>query len=155
MRTRQAFIIFRQFIPFSLLETRRSQPQYSCICLFVVTILIMTVFVRNLYLIWELHILLCFEGFNLFRWLKLYNVDWFYSSVGRAMYWSGCYSPSSYHGSPGSVPNLNMWSLRWTKWHWDAFISECFRFTLSVSFHQCPKFIFIYILLLPGQMDKG
>jgi hypothetical protein len=30
----------------------------------------------------------------------------------------------------------SMWDVRWTKWHWDRFLSEFFSFTLSISFHH-------------------
>jgi hypothetical protein len=49
----------------------------------------------------------------------------------------------------GSIPGQSMWDLKWTMWHWDRFFFEYFRFLLSVSFHQCSIFIFIYLLLLP------
>jgi hypothetical protein len=32
-----------------------------------------------------------------------------------------------------------MWDLWWSKWHWDRFLSEFFRFTVAISFHcGCP-----------------
>ena len=31
-----------------------------------------------------------------------------------------------------------------TRWHWDRLLSECFIFSLSVSFHQCHTHSFIY-----------
>jgi len=37
-----------------------------------------------------------------------------------------------------------MWDFWWTKRHWDRFIFEQFRFPLSVSFHQCSRFIFYH-----------
>jgi hypothetical protein len=33
---------------------------------------------------------------------------------------------------PGFAPGQYMWDLWWTKWHWDRFFSEFFRFPLSV-----------------------
>ena len=30
-----------------------------------------------------------------------------------------------------------MWNLWWTKWHWDRFFAEYFRFPLSIPFHRC------------------
>ena len=141
----QAFTIFRQFIPVLLLEI--STPLQLCVysyLRFAVTSLIMTIFVWNMYLIWELHMLLCFDGFNLFRWWRLYNVDCFHFSVGRAMYRSDCYSPFSYHGR-WAVDEVTLGCV----------ISEYFRFPLSGSVHKCLKLICIYTLLLPEQMDKG
>jgi hypothetical protein len=40
-----------------------------------------------------------------------------------------------------------MWDLWWEKWHWERFFSE-YYILMSVSFHQHPKTIFIYTLLL-------
>ena len=38
-----------------------------------------------------------------------------------------------------------MFDLCWTKSHWDRLFSQYFRFTLSVSFHQCFTLIFIFV----------
>jgi len=40
------------------------------------------------------------------------------------------------------------------KWYWERFYSEDFGFRLSVSFHQYPILICIWILLLQYQKDK-
>jgi len=47
-----------------------------------------------------------------------------------------------------------MFDLCWTKSHWDRLFSQYFRFTLSVSFHQCFTLIFIYTLLLPDEQTS-
>lgn len=54
-----------------------------------------------------------------------------------------------WHGS-----DYSMWGLWWTKRHWARFFSENFSFPLAISFHQCSVFIFIYLLLWPGQKTK-
>jgi hypothetical protein len=43
----------------------------------------------------------------------------------------------------GSVPGQSMWSLWWTKWHWDSFffLLKFFCFALSALFYQCSTFI--------------
>jgi hypothetical protein len=48
------------------------------------------------------------------------------------------FDPSPFH--------VKFWS---TRWHWDRFFSEYFRFSPSLSFHQCSILIFIHVLLLP------
>ena len=48
----------------------------------------------------------------------------------------------------------SIWDLWCTMLQWDRFSSEYFRFTLSLSFHQCPKPILIYTLLLPEGKTK-
>ena len=50
---------------------------------------------------------------------------------------------------PGSIPVQPMWDLWWTTLHWDMFVPEYFGFPLSVSFHQCSIFFFVYVLVLP------
>ena len=41
---------------------------------------------------------------------------------------SGLQSLTPNHGGPASVPYQYMWNLWCTKWHWDTFLSEYFRF---------------------------
>jgi hypothetical protein len=43
----------------------------------------------------------------------------------------------------------------WTMWHWNTFFSHYFCFILSVLFHQCSTFIFIYIMNVPTFYGKG
>jgi len=45
-------------------------------------------------------------------------------------------------GGPGSIPGQSGWYLWWTKWHWDMFLSEYFKFDLLVSLHpsSCLRF---------------
>ena len=48
---------------------------------------------------------------------------------------------------------MNLW---WTKWFWGRFFADYFRFPFPVSFHECSKLIFIYVLLLSeGQMGES
>jgi len=46
-------------------------------------------------------------------------------------------------------------NLAGTKWHWTGISSSTSISPLSVSLHQCPTLIFIYMLLLPeGQTGE-
>ena len=47
-----------------------------------------------------------------------------------------------------SIPGPSVWDFWWTEWRCDKFFSEFVGFVLTVSFHQCSPFIFIYMLLL-------
>jgi len=44
----------------------------------------------------------------------------------------------------------------WTTWHLDRLICKYFGFALSLSFHQSPKLVFVFILILSeGQAGKA
>jgi len=52
-------------------------------------------------------------------------------------------------GSSVASHRQSMFSLWWTKWQWAGFLSQNFRFPLSVSFRKCIIVICSLVLLLP------
>jgi hypothetical protein len=55
----------------------------------------------------------------------------------------------------GSIPGQSKWYLWRTKWYWNRLFSQYFCFAMSLSFHQCPTLIFIYMRLIQeGQMGE-
>jgi len=69
-----------------------------------------------------------------------------YFKLGRAMAQTVSRPPLSLEARDRFQSMLN---LRCAKWQLDWFVTQYFCFPLSVSFHQCPTLIFIYMLLLP------
>ena len=59
---------------------------------------------------------------------------------------------------PVSIPGQLMWDLSWTKWHYERFFSQYFSAFLSVSFHHCSIFIFVFALFFSegrrGEAEK-
>jgi len=46
-------------------------------------------------------------------------------------------SPTCYCRGLDLISCHSLWDWWWTKWQWVRFLTECFSFSLSVSFHQC------------------
>ena len=90
------------------------------------------------------------------KWIFIYKADSFHSSIWQH-HCTGSQFLQSHCTGPGLIPGQSMWELWWTKWHRERFFPpEYFSFSLSVSFHQCSIFIFIYMLLLPdGQAGEA
>jgi hypothetical protein len=87
------------------------------------------------------------ESFNIARLCFILN---------RPRHGTNGYSPDSHCGDSGLIPGQCMWGSYWTKWHWGRVFSEYFAFPLSVSFHKCSIFIFIYMSLFPdGQTGEA
>jgi len=62
-----------------------------------------------------------------------------------------CSVPWCHSGVPGMTPAHSIWNLLCPKWHWKKVSCQDFGFPLSVSLHQCPALILIFIPLLLGQ----
>ena len=71
-------------------------------------------------------------------WLRRCSVAW-------------CHS-----GDPDLIPGYSIWDLLFPKWHCEKLSYQDFGFPLSVSLHQCPALILIFIpLLSEGPMGEA
>jgi hypothetical protein len=55
---------------------------------------------------------------------------------------SGLTHPGLHRRESVLIPGQSMSDLWWRKWHWHRILTEYFRFSLSVSFHQWPIVIY-------------
>jgi len=67
----------------------------------------------------------------------------------------GGQSSASLRRRTGLIPDQSMWSLWWTKWHWDKHFFYCWVFTLSLLFQLPSIFVSIFKAALSSRTKLG